>query len=73
MRAPAAVIGEVVDQIRRGAHGVSPDARVIAWDWSWGVVEADPQHAVIAALPDGVVLQVDFERARRWNVWVVKY
>ena len=62
LRKPAAVIGEVVDQIRQGVHRVSPGTQIIAWDWSWGVVEDDPQQAVIAALPNGIILQVDFER-----------
>ncbi len=61
-RTPDSVIGEVVRLIREGAHQASPAAKIIAWDWSWGMVEDDPQRAVIAALPDGVTLQVDFER-----------
>lgn len=61
-RTPAAVIGEVVEVIRQGAHHAAPETKIIAWDWSWGIVEDDPQRAVIAALPNGVALQVDFER-----------
>ena len=61
-RTPDSVIGEVVRLIRDGAHQVSPAAKIIAWDWSWGVVEDDPQRALIAALPEEVTLQVDFER-----------
>jgi hypothetical protein len=61
-RTPAAVIGEVVEQIRQGAQRVAPQTKILAWDWSWGVVEDDPQRAVIAALPEGVTLLVDFER-----------
>jgi hypothetical protein len=56
------VIGEVVELIRDGAHAAAPRAKIIAWDWSWGVVEDDPQRAVIAALPERVTLMVDFER-----------
>ncbi|MGC4054861.1 MAG: hypothetical protein QM757_38965 [Paludibaculum sp.] len=61
-RSPASVIGEVVDLIRQGARQAAPRVRIHAWDWSWGVVEDDPQSEVIAALPKDVTLQVDFER-----------
>lgn len=61
-RTPQDVIAEVVTAIRDGARSVSPEIRIHAWDWSWGVVEDDPQDKVIAALPGDVTLQVDFER-----------
>ncbi|MBN9658583.1 MAG: hypothetical protein J0H49_10420 [Acidobacteria bacterium] len=61
-RSAASVIGEVVDEIRQGAQSVAPQVRIHAWDWSWGVVEDDPQRETIAALPQDVTLQVDFER-----------
>src|SRR3954465_385444 len=46
-RSPWLFIGEVVRLIRDGAHQASPAATVIAWDWSWGIVEDDPQRAII--------------------------
>ncbi|WP_321475039.1 hypothetical protein [uncultured Paludibaculum sp.] len=61
-RSPASVIGEVVDEIQKGARSAAPKVRILAWDWSWGVVEDDPQSATIASLPKDVTLQVDFER-----------
>jgi hypothetical protein len=61
-RSGAEVIGEVVRLIEQGAHSAAPDAHIIAWDWSWGVVEDDPQASIIAALPPTVTLMVDFER-----------
>lgn len=61
-RPASSVIGEVVDEIRKGARSSAPQVRILAWDWSWGVVEDDPQSATIAALPKDVTLQVDFER-----------
>lgn len=61
-REGAAIIGEVVREIAAGAKAGKASAHVIAWDWSWGIVEDDPQSAIIRALPDGVSLLVDFER-----------
>jgi hypothetical protein len=61
-RSAAEVIGEVVASVERGVHEAKPSAEVIAWDWSWGLIEDDPQASIIAALPKGVTLQVDFER-----------
>jgi len=61
-RRGADVIGEVVRCIAAGAQEASPSAHVIAWDWSWTIVEDDPQAQIIRSLPDKVILQVDFER-----------
>ena len=56
------VIAQVVDLIQAGARRAKPSARIIAWDWSWNVVEDDPQNEIIADLPSSVTLMVDFER-----------
>lgn len=61
-REGSAVISEVVREIAIGAKSAKPDAHIIAWDWSWGIVEDDPQAKIIEALPEGVSLLVDFER-----------
>ncbi|MCX6620840.1 MAG: hypothetical protein NTY38_07125, partial [Acidobacteria bacterium] len=56
------VIGEVVSLIASGIHSQKPEADVVAWDWSWNVIEDDPQSEIIAQLPAGVTLMADFER-----------
>lgn len=61
-RSGTSVIGEVVREIATGAKAAKQNAHIIAWDWSWGIVEDDPQAGIIRALPDGVSLLVDFER-----------
>jgi hypothetical protein len=61
-RPGASVLGEVVREIASGAKASKPSALIIAWDWSWGIVEDDPQVAIIRALPNEVSLLVDFER-----------
>jgi len=61
-RRGAEVLGEVVSFIEEGIRSVKPEADVVAWDWSWGIVEDDPQQHIIAELPSTVTLMVDFER-----------
>lgn len=56
------VIAQVIDLIQQGAHRAKPSSRMIAWDWSWGIVEDDPQTEIIADLPKTVSLMVDFAR-----------
>jgi hypothetical protein len=56
------VIAQVVDLIQAGARRKKPSAHMIAWDWSWNIVEDDPQDEIIAVLPPNVTLMVDFER-----------
>lgn len=55
-------IVQVIRLMNEGARSVAPDARVIAWDWSWEIVENDPQEKIINGLPSDVTLMVDFER-----------
>lgn len=57
------VIAQVVQLMDQGAHSVAPDARVIAWDWSWEIVEDNPQKQIIDRLPSSATLMVDFERS----------
>lgn len=61
-RRGADVVAEVVGELATGAHEAQPLARVIAWDWSWGIIEDDPQAEIIEALPNDISLLVDFER-----------
>jgi hypothetical protein len=64
-RPPYEVVAEVVKVIELGARQAKPSAEVIAWDWSWGIVEDDPQEHLIKALPSDVALMVDFERGTK--------
>lgn len=56
------VIAQVIQLMDEGARSVAPDARVIAWDWSWEIVEDNPQKQIIDRLPTSATLMVDFER-----------
>ena len=51
-RSVGEVIGEVVSCIEEGAHRVSPDIKVIAWDWAWG----ESNLEIINHLPKNVTL-----------------
>ncbi|MDD3725944.1 MAG: hypothetical protein PHI44_01930 [Candidatus Ratteibacteria bacterium] len=61
-REPHQVVSEVITLINKGIKDASPDARVIAWNWSWYIIEPDPQEKLISSLPQDVILQGDFER-----------
>ncbi len=65
LRPPYEVVAEVVKLIAQGAKQAKPSAEVIAWDWSWGIVEDDPQEHLIKALPRDVSFMVDFERGAK--------
>jgi hypothetical protein len=61
-RPPADVIGELLHLVSEGLHSSHPAAQLIAWNWSWAYLEADPSPNIIAALPDDAILMLDFER-----------
>lgn len=61
-RAPADVVSEILRLVSTGLREHNPDAQVVAWNWSWTFYEADPSPSVIAALPEDVILMLDFER-----------
>lgn len=61
-RKPAAVVSEVIQQVRDGVRSVSADWKIITWNWSWTFYVPAPCGEIIAALPKDVVLLVDFER-----------
>ncbi len=56
------VVAEVVTLIRDGVRSASPDAQVIAWNWSWSMYEEDPQEGILRRLPEDVIVMGDFER-----------
>lgn len=61
-RKPFEVVAEVIEVISRGIRKVQPSAEVVVWDWSWPIIEDDPQANLISLLPSDVSLMVDFER-----------
>jgi hypothetical protein len=65
LRKPYEVVAEVVDVIARGVKKADPAAEVIVWDWSWPIVEDDPQEKLIKQLPANVSLMADFERGTK--------
>ncbi len=56
------VVAQVVQLMDHGARSAAPHARVVAWDWSWEIIEDDPQKEIIDCLPPSATLMVDFER-----------
>jgi hypothetical protein len=61
-RTPSDVVAEVITLLNRGVKRASPDADVIAWTWSWVIIEKDPQKSLISKLPRDVILMSDWER-----------
>jgi hypothetical protein len=61
-RTPQEVVGELVRLVRDGARSAKPEAEIIAWNWSWGMWEPDPQRGVLEALPEDVIIMGDYER-----------
>ena len=61
-RTPAAVVTEIIRLVRDGLYSSSESAQVIALNWSWATLDADPSPNIINDLPDDVILSLDFER-----------
>jgi len=61
-REPHEVVSEVITLLNRGIKDANPDAKVIAWNWSWYIIEPDPQEKLISSIPQDVILLGDFER-----------
>ena len=61
-RQPEEVAAEVITLINRGIKSAAPQAKTIAWTWSWTILEPDPQKNLISLLPKEVMLISDFER-----------
>jgi len=61
-REPTQVVSEIIKLIRDGIKDASPKSQVIAWTWSWSIIEPDPQKNLIKNLPKDVILMSDFER-----------
>lgn len=61
-RTPAEVTAEVIQLVNRGIKSASPQADVMAWTWSWYIVEKDPQPTLLSLLPKDVIVISDLER-----------
>jgi len=60
-REPEEVAAEIIALLTQGARRVSPQFRVIAWNWSWGW-RPDSNAKVINLLPPDAIVMADFER-----------
>ena len=61
-RRPAEVVAELIRTIRKGVRSASKTADLIAWAWSWFIIEPDPQTDLIGMLPKDVAVLADWER-----------
>ncbi len=68
-RSVGEVIGEVIACIEEGAHRVSPDIKVIAWDWAWQQDNLD----IIEHLPQNITLQCKSEQDVEFEYGGVKH
>lgn len=61
-REPAELVLGLLTEWRDAARELSPGCRVLAWNWSWSIWYPDPQAEIVARLPEGVELLLDWER-----------
>ncbi|HNS31753.1 MAG TPA: hypothetical protein PKN36_02105 [bacterium] len=61
-RDPSQVVAEIVTLVNSGIKSASPRAETIVWNWSWYIIEPDPQKKLVSLLPDNITLMADFER-----------
>ena len=72
-RQPTEVVAEIIRLINRGVKSAAPEAEVIAWTWSWSILERDPQKKLIGLLPEDVILMPDWERGGQKKVCGRRY
>ena len=72
-RQPTEVVAEIIRLINRGVKSAAPEAEVIAWTWSWYIIEPDPQKELITLLPKDVILMSDWERGGQKKVCGKRY
>ena len=63
-----ATIVDVISKIRSGIREAGSEAKVVAWNWSWGMHEPSPQPRLISALPSDVIVMSDLQRAGHKSV-----
>ncbi|MDP8218398.1 MAG: glycoside hydrolase family 20 zincin-like fold domain-containing protein [Candidatus Theseobacter exili] len=68
IRKPSDVISEVITTINSGVKSTAPEAKVIAWNWSWAGREDDIERKIIESIPDDVILMADFERGGKREI-----
>jgi len=62
IRNPSEVVAEIVTLVNSGIKTASPQSETIVWNWSWYIIEPDPQKQLVSLLPNDVILMADFER-----------
>ncbi|MBT9138795.1 MAG: hypothetical protein DDT31_01371 [Syntrophomonadaceae bacterium] len=72
-RKPTEVAAEIIKLVNRGVQSAAPDADVIAWSWSWSILEPDPQEELISLLPKDIILMSDWERGGQKKVCGRRY
>lgn len=55
-------ISDIITKIRNGIRQSSATAKIVAWNWSWGMHEEPPQPQLIGSLPQDVIIQCDMQR-----------
>ena len=56
------VISEIITNINSSITKVRPNAKTIAWDWSWNMHCRPPYSAITDKLPRDIIVMADFER-----------
>ena len=72
-RKPTEVVAEIIRAIRKGVRSASKTADLIAWAWSWFIIEPDPQTELIGMLPGDVAILSDWERGGTKTVCGKRY
>ncbi len=55
-------VTDVIAKIHQGIRSASNAAKIVAWNWSWGMYEESPQKQIISGLPSDVILLCDMQR-----------
>lgn len=55
-------VTDVIEKIRKGIRAANSKAKVVAWNWSWGMYEESPQRQIISGLSKDVVVLCDMQR-----------
>jgi len=53
---------DVIEKVRKGIRASSSTAKLVAWNWSWGMYEEAPQREMISALSKDVIIMCDLQR-----------
>ena len=61
-RGPIEIISEILNLVTSGIKLANPQARVVAWDWSWNMHCEPPYKQIVDRLDKNIILMGDFER-----------